>query len=84
MRSLFVNVLMRRLSANVRPRFSHIAAAIAFIASSAAAGITGVALPVDAGIGATWDNFRDPPWIRASRIDKPALEEETHEGRIPE
>ncbi|MGD0722856.1 MAG: SDR family oxidoreductase [Roseiarcus sp.] len=61
-----------------------IAAAIAFIASSAAAGITGVALPVDAGIGATWDNFRDPPWIRASRIDKPALEEETHEGRIPE
>jgi NAD(P)-dependent dehydrogenase (short-subunit alcohol dehydrogenase family) len=42
-----------------------IAGAIAFIASPAATGITGVALPVDAGIGATWDNFRDPPWIRA-------------------
>ncbi|MGA2045324.1 MAG: SDR family oxidoreductase [Roseiarcus sp.] len=42
-----------------------IAAAIAFVASPAATGITGVALPVDAGIGATWDNFRDPPWIRA-------------------
>jgi NAD(P)-dependent dehydrogenase (short-subunit alcohol dehydrogenase family) len=40
-----------------------IAAAIAFIASPLATGITGVALPVDAGIGATWDNFRDPPWV---------------------
>ena len=41
-----------------------IASAIAYIASPVASGITGVALPVDAGIGATWDNFRDPPWIR--------------------
>ena len=41
-----------------------IAHAIAFIASPAASGITGVALPVDAGIGATWDAFRDPPWVR--------------------
>ena len=42
-----------------------IAAAIAFIASPIATGVTGVALPVDAGIGATWDNFRDPAWIKA-------------------
>jgi NAD(P)-dependent dehydrogenase (short-subunit alcohol dehydrogenase family) len=42
-----------------------IAAAIAYIASPIAGGVTGVALPVDAGIGATWDNFRDPAWIRA-------------------
>jgi NAD(P)-dependent dehydrogenase (short-subunit alcohol dehydrogenase family) len=40
-----------------------IASAIAFIASPLATGITGTAVPVDAGIGATWDNFRDPPWI---------------------
>ncbi|CAN5258317.1 SDR family NAD(P)-dependent oxidoreductase [soil metagenome] len=40
-----------------------IAAAIAFTASSLATGITGAAIPVDAGIGATWDNFRDPPWV---------------------
>jgi NAD(P)-dependent dehydrogenase (short-subunit alcohol dehydrogenase family) len=44
-----------------------IASAIAFVASPLATGITGAALPVDAGIGATWDNYRDPPWIsRAS------------------
>jgi NAD(P)-dependent dehydrogenase (short-subunit alcohol dehydrogenase family) len=42
-----------------------IAAAIAFIASPLATGITGVAVPVDAGIGATWDNYRDPPWVSA-------------------
>jgi NAD(P)-dependent dehydrogenase (short-subunit alcohol dehydrogenase family) len=42
-----------------------IAAAIAYIASPIATGVTGVALPVDAGIGATWDNFRDPGWIKA-------------------
>ena len=24
----------------------------------------GIALPVDAGIGATWDNYRDPPWVK--------------------
>jgi NAD(P)-dependent dehydrogenase (short-subunit alcohol dehydrogenase family) len=41
-----------------------IAAAIAFVASPLATGITGAAIPVDAGIGATWDNFRDPPWVR--------------------
>jgi NAD(P)-dependent dehydrogenase (short-subunit alcohol dehydrogenase family) len=41
-----------------------IASAIAYIASPIATGVTGVALPVDAGIGATWDNFRDPPWVR--------------------
>jgi NAD(P)-dependent dehydrogenase (short-subunit alcohol dehydrogenase family) len=45
-----------------------IAAAIAFVASPLATGITGAAIPVDAGIGATWDNFRDPAWVRdASR-----------------
>ncbi len=41
-----------------------IASAIAFVASPLANGVTGAAIPVDAGIGATWDNFRDPPWIR--------------------
>jgi NAD(P)-dependent dehydrogenase (short-subunit alcohol dehydrogenase family) len=40
-----------------------IAAAIAFVASPLATGITGAAIPVDAGIGATWDNYRDPPWF---------------------
>jgi NAD(P)-dependent dehydrogenase (short-subunit alcohol dehydrogenase family) len=40
-----------------------IASAIAYITSPIATGITGAAIPVDAGIGATWDNFRDPPWI---------------------
>lgn len=39
-----------------------IASAIAFITSPAARGITGIALPVDAGVGATWDAFRAPPW----------------------
>ena len=42
-----------------------IAAAIAFVASPIANGITGAAIPVDAGIGATWDNYRDPPWVVA-------------------
>lgn len=41
-----------------------IASAIAYLASPVATGITGIALPVDAGIGATWDNFRDPPWVK--------------------
>ena len=41
-----------------------IAAAIAFVTSPVANGITGAAIPVDAGIGATWDNFRDPAWIK--------------------
>jgi NAD(P)-dependent dehydrogenase (short-subunit alcohol dehydrogenase family) len=40
-----------------------IAAAIAFVASPIANGITGAAIPVDAGIGATWDNYRDPAWL---------------------
>lgn len=40
-----------------------IASAIAYVTSPIATGITGVAIPVDAGIGATWDNFRDPPWL---------------------
>lgn len=39
-----------------------IASAIAFIVSPLATGITGAAIPVDAGIGATWDHFVDPPW----------------------
>jgi len=42
-----------------------IASAIAFVASPLATGITGAAIPVDAGIGATWDNFKDPAWVRA-------------------
>jgi NAD(P)-dependent dehydrogenase (short-subunit alcohol dehydrogenase family) len=41
-----------------------IAAAIAFITSPVATGITGAAIPVDAGIGATWDNFRTPAWAQ--------------------
>jgi NAD(P)-dependent dehydrogenase (short-subunit alcohol dehydrogenase family) len=49
-----------------------IASAIAFVASPLATGITGAALPVDAGIGATWDNFRDPPWVGQSRGDNGA------------
>ncbi len=43
-----------------------IASAIAYVTSSIATGITGAAIPVDAGIGATWDNFRDPPWLHAT------------------
>ncbi len=43
-----------------------IASAIAYITSPIATGITGAAIPVDAGIGATWDNYRDPPWIKAA------------------
>jgi NAD(P)-dependent dehydrogenase (short-subunit alcohol dehydrogenase family) len=42
-----------------------IASAIAYIASPVATGVTGIALPVDAGIGATWDNFRTPPWVKS-------------------
>jgi len=40
-----------------------IASAIAFVSSPIATGITGAAIPVDAGIGATWDNYKDPPWV---------------------
>jgi NAD(P)-dependent dehydrogenase (short-subunit alcohol dehydrogenase family) len=45
-----------------------IASAIAFVASPLATGITGAAIPVDAGIGATWDNFRDPAWVRKQPV----------------
>ena len=41
-----------------------IAAAIAFVTSPVATGITGAAIPVDAGIGATWDNFVTPAWAQ--------------------
>ena len=54
------------LGRTLQPR--DIAAAIAFVTSSAATGITGTAIPVDAGIGATWDNFRDPPWVVAGEL----------------
>ena len=37
-----------------------IASAIAYVASPIAMGITGIALPVDAGIGATWDKYSRP------------------------
>lgn len=40
-----------------------VASAITFLASPLATGITGAALPVDAGIGATWDHYVDPPWV---------------------
>jgi NAD(P)-dependent dehydrogenase (short-subunit alcohol dehydrogenase family) len=40
-----------------------IASAIAYLASPLATGITGAAIPVDAGIGATWDDYADPPWF---------------------
>ncbi|MDQ6433262.1 SDR family oxidoreductase [Mesorhizobium sp. LHD-90] len=41
-----------------------IAAAIAFVTSQVATGITGAAIPVDAGIGATWDDFKTPAWAQ--------------------
>jgi NAD(P)-dependent dehydrogenase (short-subunit alcohol dehydrogenase family) len=40
-----------------------IAAAIAFLASPLADGITGTSLAVDAGMGATWDWYQKPPWL---------------------
>ncbi len=40
-----------------------IAAAISFLVSPLATGITGVALPVDAGKGAGWDHYTRPPWL---------------------
>jgi NAD(P)-dependent dehydrogenase (short-subunit alcohol dehydrogenase family) len=40
-----------------------IAAAIAWLCSPVATGVTGIALPVDAGLGATWDHFRTPGWV---------------------
>ncbi|MBF6606058.1 MAG: glucose 1-dehydrogenase [Chloroflexi bacterium] len=40
-----------------------IAAAIAFLVSPLATGITGAAVPVDAGKGAAWDDYVTPPWL---------------------
>ncbi|MET0773729.1 MAG: SDR family oxidoreductase [Candidatus Limnocylindrales bacterium] len=40
-----------------------IAAAITFLVSPLATGITGAAIPVDAGKGAAWDNYTRPPWL---------------------
>lgn len=40
-----------------------IAAAIAFLVSPLATGITGTAVPVDAGKGAAWDHYATPPWL---------------------
>ena len=42
-----------------------IAATIAFLVSPLATGITGAAVPVDAGKGAAWDNYATPPWLTA-------------------
>ncbi|MBA2701802.1 MAG: SDR family oxidoreductase [Chloroflexi bacterium] len=40
-----------------------IAATIAFLVSPLATGITGTAVPVDAGKGAAWDDYKTPPWL---------------------
>jgi len=42
-----------------------IAATIAFLVSPLATGITGAAVPVDAGKGAAWDDYKTPPWLSA-------------------
>lgn len=42
-----------------------IAATIAFLVSPLATGITGTAVPVDAGKGAAWDPYATPPWLAA-------------------
>jgi 3-oxoacyl-[acyl-carrier protein] reductase len=42
-----------------------IASAIAFLVSPLATGITGAAIPVDAGKGAAWDDYKTPPWLSA-------------------
>jgi NAD(P)-dependent dehydrogenase (short-subunit alcohol dehydrogenase family) len=42
-----------------------IAATIAFLVSPLATGITGAAVPVDAGKGAAWDDYKTPPWLVA-------------------
>lgn len=42
-----------------------IAATIAFLVSPLASGITGVAVPVDAGKGAAWDDYKTPSWLSA-------------------
>lgn len=43
-----------------------IAATIAFLVSPLASGITGAAVPVDAGKGAAWDHYATPPWLAAT------------------
>jgi NAD(P)-dependent dehydrogenase (short-subunit alcohol dehydrogenase family) len=40
-----------------------IASTIAFLVSPLATGITGTAVPVDAGKGAAWDDYSTPPWL---------------------
>jgi NAD(P)-dependent dehydrogenase (short-subunit alcohol dehydrogenase family) len=40
-----------------------IAAAITFLVSPLATGITGASIPVDAGKGAGWDHYTRPPWL---------------------
>jgi NAD(P)-dependent dehydrogenase (short-subunit alcohol dehydrogenase family) len=42
-----------------------VASTIAFLVSPLATGITGAAVPVDAGKGAAWDNYATPPWLSA-------------------
>jgi NAD(P)-dependent dehydrogenase (short-subunit alcohol dehydrogenase family) len=42
-----------------------IASAITFLVSPLATGITGAAIPVDAGKGAAWVHYTLPPWLRA-------------------
>ncbi len=43
-----------------------IAAMIAFLVSPLATGITGTAIPIDAGKGAAWDAYTTPPWLAAT------------------
>jgi NAD(P)-dependent dehydrogenase (short-subunit alcohol dehydrogenase family) len=40
-----------------------IASMIAYLCTPLASGITGAAIPVDAGMSATWDDYVTPPWI---------------------
>jgi NAD(P)-dependent dehydrogenase (short-subunit alcohol dehydrogenase family) len=40
-----------------------IAAAIAYLTAPVSSGVTGIALPVDGGLGATWDHFQTPSWV---------------------
>jgi len=40
-----------------------VASTIAFLVSPLATGITGTAVPVDAGKGAAWDDYSTPPWL---------------------
>ena len=58
-------LLMRHRGVAVRRVVARCAAAILVAASLS----LGAAIPVDAGIGATWDNFRDPAWIQAQQAE---------------